>query len=155
MNSSAVTALLFGVADQRYGLDVSQIVEVVPAVRLRTIPGTPDYVAGVFRYKGSIVPVIDLNQMLSGRPAEKRYSTRVILVRFPGTSGVEHVLGLMVERADQGLTEPVGDLQSSGISTPDAPYLGKLATLGKETIQFVKIEHLIPDKLRNQLFTED
>jgi chemotaxis-related protein WspB len=91
--------------------------------------------------------------MLSGRPVEKRYSTRIILVRFPGASGSEHVLGLMVERADQGLTEPVGDLQSSGITNSDTPYLGKLATLGKETIQFVKIEHLIPDKLRDQLFT--
>jgi chemotaxis-related protein WspB len=155
MSTGAVTALLFAVADQRYGLDVSQVMEVVPAVRLRTIPGVPDYVAGVFCYKGTIVPVLDLNQMLCGAPAVKRYSTRMVLVRYPGHSGTEHVLGLLVERADQGLTEALGGLQPSGIATPEAPYLGKLATLGNETIQFVKIEQLIPDGLRERLFAED
>jgi chemotaxis-related protein WspB len=155
MSNGAVTALLFGVADQRFALDVSQIVEVVPAVRLRAIPGTPDYVAGVFRYKGTIVPVLDLNRMLCNAPAAKRYSTRMVLVRYPGRSGAEHVLGLLVEHADQGLTEAVGHLLPSGIATPATPYLGKLATLGNDTIQFVKIEQLIPEGLREQLFTED
>ena len=155
MRTGALTALLFGVGEQRYGLDVSQVVEVVPAVPLRKIPGVPEYVAGVFCYKGTIVPVLDLNQLLSGVPALKRYSTRMVLVRYPGHSGTEHVLGLLVERADQGLTEAFGDLLSSGIATPEAPYLGKLAMLGNETIQFVKIEQLIPDGLRERLFAED
>lgn len=155
MSAGVLTALLFTAADQRYGLDVSKIVEVVPAVRLRLIPGVPDYVAGVFCYQGSIVPVLDLNQMLCGVPAVKRYSTRIILARYRGRSNTEHVLGLLVERADQGLTDALGNLVSSGIATPGAPYLGKLATLDDGAIQFVKIEQLIPDGLREQLFAED
>jgi len=148
-------ALLFGVAGQRYGLDVSQVLEVVPAVRLRAIAGVPDFVAGIFRYKGAIVPVLDLNQMLSGKPAEKRYSTRIVLVRYPGQTGAEQVLGLLVEGADQGLTDSLSELQSSGIATPDFPVLGKLASLGNETIQFVRTEQLIPEALRERLFPED
>jgi len=155
MSAGATTALLFGVAGLRYGLDVSQVVEVVPAVRLRAIPGVPDFVAGVFRYEGAIVPVLDLNHMLCGVPAERRYSTRIVLVRYSVRPGLEKVLGLLVERADQGLTDALGAFQSSGIATPDTPFLGKLATLGTDTIQFVRTEQLIPDTLRERLFTED
>jgi chemotaxis-related protein WspB len=150
-----MTALLFGVSDQGYALDISRVIEVVPAVRLRTIPGVPEYVAGVFCYKGTIVPVLDLNQMLCGAPAANRYSTRIILVRYTGQSKSEHVLGLLVERADQGLTDALGDLLPSGITTPDEPYLGKIATRDKETIQLGKIEQLIPNGLREQLFAEE
>lgn len=151
----AVAALLFEVAGQRYGLDVSQIVEVVPAVRLRTLPGVPPYVAGLCRYRGTMVPVLDLSQMLGGVPAAPRYSTRLVLVRHQGPSGGERILGLLAERATHGLSEGVGPLLSSGVATPAAPYLGKLATQGEQTVQFVKVEHLIPDDLRGRLFPED
>ena len=150
-----MTALLFEVAGQRYGLDVSQVIEVVPAVRLRAIPALPGMVAGVFRYKGAIVPVLDLNHMLCGVPAERRYSTRIVLVQYSARAGSEQVLGLLVERADQGLADALGAVQSSGIATPESPFLGKLATVGNQTIQFVRTEQLIPETLRERLFTED
>lgn len=155
MSSAGVTALLFEVAGQRYGLDVSQIVEVVPTVLLRKLPSVPNQIAGVFCYRGAIVPVIDLSQLLGGAPAAQRLSTRVALVRYPGTSGAEHVLGLLVEHAAQGLVELVGELKPPGITTPDAPYLGKIATRGVETIQLLQIQALIPPELRERLFTEE
>lgn len=155
MSAETVTALLFEAADQRYGLDVSNILEVVPAVHLRKIPGVPEYVAGVFCYRDTIVPVLDLNQMLCGLPAVQRFSTRMILVNYSGLSATKHILGLLVERANQGLVEGLGNLLSSGIATTEAPYLGNIAIQGDDSIQLVKIEDLIPDHLRERLFVEN
>lgn len=152
MNNGALTALLFEVANQRYGLDVSEILEVVPAVDLRKLPGVPASVAGVFCYRGAIVPVLDLSQMLVGRPAQQRFSTRIVLVRYAGASGGEHVLGLLVEGAAQGLAEGVGDLMSPGVKTPEAPYLGPITTRGQGTVQLLRIGELIPETLRERLF---
>jgi len=44
--------LLFEIANGRYALDASQILEIVPLVKLKSIPSTPDYVAGLMNYRG-------------------------------------------------------------------------------------------------------
>lgn len=45
--------LLFSIGNDRYALESSQVVEVVPRVELWQVPKAPAYVAGVFRYRGS------------------------------------------------------------------------------------------------------
>ena len=149
-----MTALLFDAAGRRYGLDVSQIIEVVPAVELRAIAGVPAYVAGVLRYRGALVPVIDVNRVLCGAPVRPRYSTRLVLVRYTGLAGTEHALGLLVEGAARGVVEELGHLTTSGVATPDAPYLGQISTDRADPVQLVRVEHLIPEELRDRLFVE-
>src|SRR5580698_2573092 len=96
-----MVALLFEVDGQRYGLDVTQVVKVLPSVHLRRLPRVPSYVAGVFRYRGAMVPVIDLSQLIKGRPFTALMSTRIILVQLQANSGAGRVLGLLAERATE------------------------------------------------------
>ena len=148
-------ALTFEIDGQRYGLDISQVVEVVPAVRLRRLPGVPDYVAGIFRFRGAHVPVIDLNGLIGGKPAVPRLSTRLVLVRHPGPAGVGRLLGLLAERMADGLDENAAAPVPTGVTAPEAPYLGPLGMSGGRTVQYVRVEHLLPDALRERLFVED
>jgi chemotaxis-related protein WspB len=150
-----MTALLFEVAGQRYGLDIADVIEVVPAVHVRPLPGSPSYVAGVCRYRGTMVPVIDLSALIGGRPSVARLSTRLILVRHPGPSGAGRVLGLLAEHATDGVMTDSSSSSTTGFSTPEAPDLGGLADDSGRTIQFVKVEHLLTDTLRERLFAEE
>jgi chemotaxis-related protein WspB len=146
-------ALIFEVGGQRYGLDIKQILEVLPAVPLRRLSHVPEYVAGVFRYRGVMVPVIDLTRLIDGRPAPALLSTRIVLVRHPGPSGAGRPLGLLTERAtdlDEGTSEP----RSSGFDAPEASFLGGLSTTGN-MIQYVNVERLLPDDLRERLFVKE
>ena len=152
--SEILTGLVFEAGGQRYGLDIQDILEVVPAVRLRTVPGLPDYVAGIFRYRGSIVPVLGLSRMLSGTGVTEHFSTRIVLVRYSIDREESQTLGLLVERASQGLVENRSELLSAGILSPTAPYLGKLAAEGNSIVQFVNVHQLIPETLRGLLFVE-
>jgi chemotaxis-related protein WspB len=52
--------LQFQAGSERYGLDVSQVVEVSSLVSLRPIPHAPPEAAGVFNYRGILTPVVDL-----------------------------------------------------------------------------------------------
>ncbi len=146
-------ALIFEVAGQKYGLDATQILEVLPAVPLRLLPRVPEYVAGVFRYRGSLVPVIDLSRLIGGQPAEALMSTRIVLVRHPGPSGAGRALGLLAERATN-LDESSSEAGSSGFASPEAPFLGGLSKNGN-MIQYVNVERLLPDELRQRLFVEE
>ncbi|HEX4346128.1 MAG TPA: chemotaxis protein CheW [Vicinamibacterales bacterium] len=147
-------ALLFDVDGQRYGLDIRQIVEIVPAVRLRRLPSLPPYVAGVCRFRGAYVPVLDLSLLIAGVPAAERLSTRLVLVRHPGPAGEGRILGLLAEHAAQGLDEQTDAPSSTGVASPEAPYLGPLTASGGRTVQHVRVEQLLPLAVRERLFSE-
>lgn len=154
MSDPASTALLFQIADQRYALNVSQITEIVPAVNLRKIPGAPDYVAGVFNFRGTLVPVIDLGIMIAGSRAPHFFSTRIVLVSYKGRLRGSRTLGLLVERAISVVADEFGEPSSAGVSTPASPYLGKIAMSSSDSVQFVSVESLIPDSLQEILFVD-
>jgi chemotaxis-related protein WspB len=148
-----VLALIFEVGGQSYGLDATQILEVLPAMALRRLSHVPEYVAGVFRYRGSMVPVIDLSQLITGKPAQPLLSTRMVLVQHPGPSGAGRALGLLTEHATR-LDEIGSEPESSGFSSPDAPFLGGLSGTGG-MIQYVNVERLLTDDLRERLFVQE
>jgi chemotaxis-related protein WspB len=150
-----MVALLFEVDGQRYGLDVTQVVKVLPLVRLRRLPRVPEYIAGVFRYRGAMVPVIDLSQLIKGKAVASLLSTRIILVQHPGPAGAGRILGLLAERATDSLDLGAAEPASSGIAVPEAPYLGGLSQSGESMIQYVKVENLLPADLRERLFVEE
>jgi chemotaxis-related protein WspB len=150
-----MAALLFEIDGQRYGLDIAQVLKVLPMVRLRLLPHAPEYVAGIFRYQGKLVPVIDLSRLIRGKAVPALLSTRIILVRYPAPNGEARVLGLLAEKATDSLEEDVADAQHPGVAVPEAPYLGGLNTIGGVMTQHVKVEHLLPAELRERLFVEE
>lgn len=79
--SAAQRVLLFGVAGQTYGCDITTIREIIPVRRTTRLPGAPSYVCGLINLRGTIVTVLDLGLRLEhGRPA--RANGSIILVDF-------------------------------------------------------------------------
>jgi chemotaxis-related protein WspB len=146
--------LLFELASDRYALDVDQIAEVLPLVRLKRIPQAPAAVAGVFNHHGSPVPVIDLSALMLGRPAESRLSTRLILVRYPDDRGEPRLLGLIAEHATATMRRAPGDFVASGVTDDDAPYLGPVATDARGVVQWVRPATLLPPAVQAALFRQ-
>ncbi len=72
--------LTFQAADNLYAIDVARVVEVVPRIQLRRLPHAPNFLAGVFDYRGKVVPVVDLGILLGSESCRDRLSTRIILV---------------------------------------------------------------------------
>ena len=147
-------ALLFEAAGQRYALEAADIVEVIPAVHLRSLPGVPAYVAGVFRYRGVIVPVIDLSQLIGNTPAAARLSTRIILTRHVGANGQVHILGLRADKATDIMASDASAPMPSGVVAAEAPYLGGLSQQGGALVQFINVLQLLPTAVRDSLFVE-
>ena len=81
--------LQFYLGDVMYVIKCERVREVAPMVALKKMPHAPDCVAGLFNYRGMIVPVIDLRQLIHGVPCQLRLSTRIILVdAFSGTGRI-------------------------------------------------------------------
>jgi len=144
--------LIVGMGDQRYALDVGAVADVIPMVHVRALPHTPDYVAGIFSYHGTVVPVIDLCQLTLGRPCRERLSTRTVLLHFPGQDGRAHLLGLRAEHVLATARVRRIDISSAQVEVEDAPYLGDVFSDERGLVQCLQVDRLLPESLRDSLF---
>jgi chemotaxis-related protein WspB len=107
--------LLFQLGRDRYALEASRVVEVVPLLELKRLPKAPPGVAGIFNYRGRPVPAIDLSEMTLGQPASERLSTRIIVVSYHDGIGTGHLLGLIAEHATETLRREARDFVEPGL----------------------------------------
>jgi chemotaxis-related protein WspB len=146
--------LICQLGGERYALEVSRIVEVVPLLALKRLPRAPNGVAGVFNYRGQPVPAIDLSALTVGEPAAERLSTRIVVVKYPGVGGRNHLLGLIAEYATELLRKEPQDFVDSGVKIGAAPYLGPvLMDGGGRTIQWLFEQRLLSKPVENLLFS--
>jgi chemotaxis-related protein WspB len=137
----------------RYAIDVAQVVEVVPFVHVTPVARAPAAVAGVITYRGAPVPVVDLPQLLAGRPAARRLSTRVILIHYPHAEGRTRLLGLLAEHVTSTVRREAAEFVDSGIGG-DSAAIGPVATDDRGVVHRIDPTALLPQTVKDVLFTE-
>ena len=146
--------LLFSMGTDRYALDVREVIEVMPLRRLKHIPAAPDWVSGLFAFRGKPVPVLDLCAQALGRAAIVRTSTRLVVVNYkPQASEPARWLGLILEQASDTLRSPVEAFVDAGVSVPNARYLGPVLKAEQGLVQWVRVADLLDEPVRELLFT--
>ncbi len=149
-----MTFLVFQLGRDRYALEASRVIEVLPLVELKKLPGAPRGVAGLFNYHGKPVPAVDLSELTLGQPAAECLSTRIILIHYPDETGRQHPLGLIAEHATGIIRRETADFAEPGLKLGGAPYLGPVLMDGQGAIQWIHAQRLLPDRVRNLLFSE-
>jgi chemotaxis-related protein WspB len=145
--------LVFRIGNERYALQAIEVAEVLPRLPLKPIPRAPDWVAGVFAYRGAVVPVIDLSALTFGQPAQARTSTRLVLVNYrPDETAEAQLLGLILEQATDTLRCNPAEFQPYGLDNRQAPYLGPVREDAQGLLQWVRVADLLDDQVRALLF---
>lgn len=144
--------LLFQLGRDRYAIAADTVAEVIPAVRVKALPGAPRGVAGLCDYRGRAVPVVDLSALALGRPAHAALSTRLVLVHYPAPGGPPRLLGLLAEHATGTLRRDPGDFEAAGVASPGSPYLGPVTRDEHGLVQRVEPARLLNDEVRAVLF---
>lgn len=147
--------LLFHTGNDLYAIDSAQVVEVIPRVSLRKVHHVPDYVAGLFNYRGMIAPVIDLCHLIRGTPSQAHLSTRIIIVKRSQPSGAVQYLGLMAERVTETLTISAAEIRRSSLCAEAAPYLSGMIVDENRMIQAVQLEQLFSDERHTYLLNSE
>ena len=118
-NTTYTSYLSFVLAQERYALLVSKIVEILEVPAITKVPKTPDYMLGVMNLRGSILPIVDLHVKL-GMPTEKQTINSCIVVMKIMIDGTQTLVGILVDAVHEVI--PISEEQIS-----EAPTLaGKL-----------------------------
>ncbi len=147
--------LLFHLGDERYAIDSKQIVEIIPQLSLRKLYQAPKYVAGVFNYRGKIVPAIDLCYLIGDYPCRHCLSTRIIIVNYPMPDSTTRYLGLMAERVTDTLHKPESEWISTEVTSEIAAYFGEMIPEKDGMIQRLRLDQLLSDSQRTWLLPEN
>ena len=146
--------LLFELPPDRYALDVAQVAEVLPMLRVKPVPQSPRGVAGLVTYRGVSVPVIDLSELLLGRPTSARLSTRLIVVHYPDGRGRNRPLALIAEHVTDTMRRDAAAFVPSSIGDGRTACSGPISTDENGIVQWVDVKTLLPASLQSMLFTD-
>jgi chemotaxis-related protein WspB len=124
---------------EAYAVDAAAIVEILPLVAVRRVPHAPSGVAGTITYRGTPVPVLDLAELVLGRPAPSRLGTRILVVR----AGNASLFGLIAPNATETLRFREADFAPSGVPNAAAPFLGPVATGPRGLVQRIELAPLL------------
>jgi chemotaxis-related protein WspB len=144
--------LVFELDGDRYALETRQLIEVLPLVNLKRLSKAPPRIAGMFDYHGRAVPAVDLSEVILGRAAHCRMSTRMVIASCPGVDDAPHPLGLIAERATATVQLEAAQFNQTGVSPGETPYLGPVARDARGLIQWLTVPQLLPPSVRDVLF---
>ncbi|SFT52387.1 chemotaxis protein CheW [Pseudomonas marincola] len=149
--------LLFRMGDDRYALAAKDIVAILPLPPLKQVAEAPHWVAGLFNYRGQVLPVLDLSARAFARPAELRTSTRLVLVHYRQQQDADEPLltvGLILERVSE--TRRINDAAFSASPMAGQPeYLGAVQPAVDGVLQKITVEQLLDADLRAFLLGEN
>jgi len=144
--------LLFEIAKGRYALDVRQIIEIVPLVKLKKISTAPAYVAGLMNYRGEGTPVIDLNQLVNSVPYEDSLSTRIIIIKYPVAGKGDMPLALIANNATETVRTKLTEPPPAGVLMDKTLYDREVIPEAGEMIQWFVIKKMLPENKITSLF---
>ncbi len=144
--------LTFTVAQQTYAIESRRVIEVLPLVPARRIPHAPEYVRGIFTYRGRLVPLVDLALRLAVGRIQERLSTRVIVVEYAAPARESQHLGLVAENVISVCSAEEADASLPSLEFHDAPFLGRILRIGGRTIQLLEVEKLLPPDVASGMF---
>lgn len=88
--------LTFKIDEEKYGIDICHVVEIIQVCAITWVPDTPDYLKGIINLRGSIIPALDVR--LRFRKVEKEYDslTCIIVIEYK-----DYKVGFIVDTVDE------------------------------------------------------
>ncbi|MCS7232949.1 MAG: chemotaxis protein CheW [Synergistetes bacterium] len=119
--------IAFKLGNEEYGVDVSQIQEIVKMRDITRVPKAPYYIKGVMNLRGNVIPVIDLRKRFSLPSKEATDQSRIIVFDIKGVK-----FGIVVDavseviRLSKSDIEPPPPIAMGGIEAAYIRGVGKL-----------------------------
>ncbi|WP_432738651.1 chemotaxis protein CheW [Maridesulfovibrio sp. FT414] len=151
--------LTFKIGEYSYGLEATAVAEVVPPAICKALPRSPQFVKGIFNYRGTVTPVVDLSMLATDVACRPLMSTRIVMVDLADLDSRyergNKYLGLLAENITETVKIKDSDFKISGVEIPDAPWLGKVARVNGNILQLIRPGKLLTEELHKILFPAD
>jgi len=136
--------LTFFVANEEYGVQITDIQEVRGWEGVNALPRTPKYVAGIISLRNEIVPIIDLRQRLEIRPRDYDNQTVVAILKVRNQDS-EHLIGIVVDSVSDVLTTDTNKIKPAPDfgQSPDEGIVTGIFSDAQRMVILINVNRLI------------
>jgi len=141
--------LVFTLATEELGLDISCVREVLRPQKTYPLPKTPHFIEGVIHLRGHIVVLIDLGKRLTVKPAEEEPNKRIIVCRVN-----KSIVGLTVNSLKEIITLTKKDIMPTpevASMQMEADVILGIARIGERIIPILDLERVLTKKEFSEL----
>lgn len=142
-DDSIIQWVTFHLENEKYGIKVMQVQEVLRMTEIAPVPGAPHYVLGIINLRGNVVTVIDTRRRFGLSDAESDDETRIVIIEADN-----NVVGILVDSVAE-----VVDLKTSEIETApnvgndeSSKYIQGVSSRDDELLILVDVNKLLSDE---------
>jgi len=139
---SQVQLVVTKLANEEYGVPITQVQEIIQISSITRVPGIPGFVEGVINLRGKIIPVVDLRKRFNLTQEQFSENTRIVVTTIDNQS-----IGLLVDSVSEVIRLSVDAIDPipPKISQICSEYLSGIGKFEKRLIILLNLEKLLTD----------
>ncbi len=98
--------LTFAISEEEYGIEISDVREIIGIQKITDVPEMPPYIKGVINLRGKIIPVMDVRIRFGLEEIDYNERTSIIVVNIQKTD-----VGLIVDTVSEVLDIPKSNIE--------------------------------------------
>ncbi len=133
----------FRLENEKYGINVMRVQEVLRMTEIAPVPGAPEYVLGIINLRGNVVTVIDTRKRFGLTETESDDATRIVIIEAEN-----QVIGILVDSVAE-----VAELRTTEIETApnvgndeSSKYIQGVSNQQEELLILVDVNKLLNDE---------
>ena len=131
--------LTFFINEEAYGLNISNVKEIIAAMNITNVPKTPEYIKGVINLRGSVIPIIDVRSKFGIEEKKYDMNTAIIINEIDKVS-----IGFIVDRVEDVLTIKHSELTEAPRfgANVDTSFIENVAEIDKKVIMILNLKKI-------------
>ena len=126
--------------EQRFGINVFKVREVIQCPELTEMPGSHPCVRGIAHLRGVPVMVIDMSQATGGKPLQDLKSAYILVTEYN-----RNTQGFLVGGVDRIVNLNWEQIQSPPQGSGKSHYLTAVTEIDKELVEIIDVEKILEE----------
>ena len=133
----------FHLENEKYGIKVMQVQEVLRMTEIAPVPGAPHYVLGIINLRGNVVTVIDTRRRFGLPDVENDDETRIVIVEANN-----NVVGILVDSVAEVVDLKISEIETAPNVGNDesSKYIQGVSSRENELLILVDVNKLLSDE---------
>ncbi len=131
--------LTFFIDKECYGLNISNVKEIIASMNITSVPKTPDYIKGVINLRGTVIPIVDVRLKFGMAERAHDINTAIVINEIDNVS-----IGFIVDRVEDVLS-----IKHSTLTEPpkfgtsvDTSFIEKVAQIDKDVVMILNLKKI-------------
>lgn len=139
INQDTSRFLTFFIDDECYGLNISNVKEIIASMNITNVPKTPNYIKGVINLRGTVIPIVDVRLKFGMAEREYDINTAIVINEIDNVS-----IGFVVDRVEDVLS-----IKHSTLTEPpkfgasvDTSFIENVAQIEKSVVMILNLKKI-------------